>query len=93
MREADPLKTSRHRLQPLLIKPPFSLVLQVAIIEAVHQIIAIEQARGEIPRSARSALASAAQPVQDFIDRLLFALAGLTETESAALEERLAQMM
>ena len=93
MCEADPLKTSRHHLQPLLANPPFSLALQAAILEAVHQIIAIEQARGEISRSARSALASAAQPLQDFIDRLLFALAGLTETEKAALEKRLAQMM
>ena len=92
LRDGNTTAAFQH-LQPLLVNPPFSLALQAAIIEAVHQITAIEQARGEISRSARSALARDAQPFQDFIDRLLFALAGLTETESAALEERLAQMM
>ena len=92
LREGNTTAAFQH-LQPLLVDPPFSLALQAAIIEAVQQITAIEEARGEISRSARSALASAAQPFQDFIDRLLFALAGLTETEAAALEERLALMM
>jgi hypothetical protein len=62
-------------------------------IEAVNQITAIEQARSDIPRAARSSLAQAAQPYQDLIDRLLYALAGLTEAEAAGLEKRLARMM
>jgi hypothetical protein len=33
------------------------------------------------------------QPYQDLIDKLLFAMAGLTEAESAGLEERLARML
>ncbi len=34
-----------------------------------------------------------AQPYQDFIDRLFYRMAGLTEDESAGLEERLARML
>lgn len=80
-------------LQPLLTTPPFSLAVQNVIIEAVNQISVIEQQRGDIPRSARSALAREAQPYQDLIDRLLYALAGLTDTEATGLEARLARMM
>ncbi len=42
---------------------------------------------------ARSALDPAAQPYQDFIDRLLFALAGFTDAEARGLETRLASML
>jgi hypothetical protein len=35
----------------------------------------------------------AAQPLQDFIDRLLYAMASLTEEEVRGLEERLAYML
>ena len=57
------------------------------------RLTAIEAARGEIARTARSALAPAAQPYQDLIDHLLYALAGLTEAETTGLEERLARML
>ena len=36
---------------------------------------------------------AAAQPFQDLIERLLYAMAGLTPDESAGLEARLAQML
>jgi hypothetical protein len=52
-----------------------------------------ETARGEIARSARSHLDPTAQPYQDFIDRLFYAMAGLTDDESRGLEERLARML
>jgi hypothetical protein len=80
-------------LEPGLAAPPFSPAVQDAIIDAVNRIIAIEKARGEIARSARSALAPEAQPLQDFIDRLLYALAGLSPAEVQGVEERLSHML
>jgi len=41
----------------------------------------------------RSALSSAAQPYQELIDRILYALAGLSESDRRGLEERLAKML
>jgi len=80
-------------LAPLLARVPFSLAIRDAVIEAVEIIGGIEAKRGEISRSARSALEPAAQPFQDFIDQLLYKMAGLSESESRALEDRLAQML
>jgi len=47
-------------LQHMLVDAPFSPVVRNVIIEAINRIIAIEASRGEISRSARSALAPAA---------------------------------
>ena len=63
------------------------------IVDLVNRIIAIEAARGEIPRAARSALAPAAQPFQDLIDRLLYAIAGLSNDQIRGLEDRLGRML
>ena len=59
---------------PALAQPPFPLAVQDVLVELVQHIIAIEQARGEIARAERSHLADAAQPLQNLIDRILFAL-------------------
>jgi hypothetical protein len=80
-------------LRPHLETAPFSLVIRGAIVGAVKRIISVEHNRGEISRTARSALAPAAQPCQDLIDRLLYAMAGLTPNEVAGLEARLEQML
>jgi hypothetical protein len=80
-------------LKPLLKIAPFSLVVRDAIVAAAKRIIAVEESRGEISRSDRSALAPAAQPYQDFIDQLFYGMAGLTETEVKGLEERYATML
>jgi hypothetical protein len=80
-------------LEPGLAAPPFSPAARDVIVDAVNRIIAIEKARGEIARSARSALAPEAQPLQDFIDRLLYAMAGLTPAEVQGVEERLSHML
>lgn len=80
-------------LAPGLAHPPFSPAVRETTIEAVRKIIAIESARGDIPRSARSALDPKAQAYQDLIDRLFYAMAGLTEAEANALEERLSRML
>ncbi|MFH1749140.1 MAG: DNA methyltransferase [Planctomycetota bacterium] len=80
-------------LAPALARPPFPLAIQNVLVELVRRIIAIEQARGEIARTQRSHLADAAQPLQDLIDRILYALAGLTPAEITGLEDRLTRML
>jgi hypothetical protein len=80
-------------LEPGLADPPFSLAVRDVIIGAVKQIEGVEISRGDIARVERSALAPAAQPYQDLIDRLFFRTAGLSETESKKLEERLSTML
>jgi len=55
-----------------------------------------EAARGDIARSARSALAPEAQPFQDLIDCILcilYSMAGLTDAEAQGLEKRLEGML
>lgn len=81
------------RLEPLLIKHPFSIVVRDVISEATNKIIALEVERGEIPRAARSSLDVKAQPYQDLIDSLFFAMAGLKEFEALGIEERLLHML
>jgi len=80
-------------LQSSISEPPFSIIAKEAIVGAVRSIAAIEHERGEIARVARSSLDPAAQPYQDFIDGLFFAMAGLSPQESAELEQRLAAML
>ncbi len=80
-------------LQPALKNAPFSPAARTVIIEAANRIIAIEEKRGEISRAARSTLAPPAKPYQDLIDRIFYAMAGLSASEAAGLEERLAQML
>jgi hypothetical protein len=83
-RTADGLE----RLRPLLVQPPFSPAVRAVIMAAVEPILTIEANRGKIARKARSALAPAAQPYQDFLDALFFGMAGLTAEEVAGLKER-----
>ena len=80
-------------IQHLTKDAPFSPALQGVIIEAVNWIVRIETDRGEIARVDRSQLAPAAQPYQDFIDQLFYAMAGLTTEEASDLEDRLTQML
>jgi hypothetical protein len=80
-------------LHPALNVVPFTLAVRTVIIEAANRIIAIEERRGEISRAARSTLAPAAQPYQDLIDRIFYAMAGPSASEAGGLEERLAHML
>jgi hypothetical protein len=80
-------------LRPLLERPPFSPAVQTVIVAAVERIIAIEASRSQIARKDRSALDPDAQPYQDFIDQLLYGLAGLTAAEVRGLEERYERML
>lgn len=81
------------RLRPALASPPFPRGVRDVIVELVRRIERIEQQRGEITRSARSGLDPRAQPLQDLLDRIFYAMAGLTDGEAAALEVRLARML
>ena len=80
-------------LRPHLAEAPFPAAVREVIVDLVRRIERIEKGRGKIARAARSALAPDAQPLQDLIDRLFYAMAGLTDDEAAGLEGRLAGML
>lgn len=80
-------------VSPALQAAPFPADVIDCISAIVKRIMQIESQRGEISRSARSALAPEAQPYQDLIDRILYRMAGLTEDEATGLEERLGEML
>jgi hypothetical protein len=80
-------------IAPALGSPPFPLAARDVLVDLVRRIIAIEQARGEIARTERSALAPAAQPLQDLIDRILYTMAGLNDEDAHHLEESLSRML
>ena len=80
-------------LKPGLAQPPFSLVVRDAIVLLVQRILEAEKARGEIPRVDRSALCPEAQRCQGLLDRIMYAMAGLTDEEAEGLEERLSKML
>ncbi|VTR94138.1 restriction modification enzyme : Possible restriction /modification enzyme OS=Microcystis aeruginosa NIES-44 GN=N44_00644 PE=4 SV=1: Methyltransf_26 [Gemmata massiliana] len=79
-------------LSPLLETAPFSPILQDAVVVAARRIIELESKRGEISRTDRSELGSDAQHFQDFIDALLFGMAGLTAEEVVGLKDRYAEL-
>jgi hypothetical protein len=91
--ERDKLEEALTVLEPLLANPPFSSGVMVAMEHLVEEIMRIEDRRGDIARTERSALAPEAQPYQDLIDRILYRLAGLTDAEAQGLEKRLAGML
>lgn len=87
------LDTASRLITPALRNGAFSEGISDAISCSVAQIIRNEEARGEISRRERAALSTESQPYQDFIDHILFAMAGLTRQESAELTDRLGRMM
>ncbi|MCH8316443.1 MAG: hypothetical protein IIA64_10755 [Planctomycetes bacterium] len=80
-------------LEPGMKELPFSPAVRDFIIELVKRIMQIEKGRGNIARAERSRLDSEAQPYQDLIDRLFYAMAGLTDEEARGLEDRLSRML
>ena len=87
------LEEAFQMLLPALAHAPFTAAVCDVVVELVRLIVDAEHRRGEIARSERSALCAEAQPYQDLIDRLLYAIAGLSEEEATGLEERLAAML
>jgi hypothetical protein len=80
-------------LSAYLSRAPFALAIQEAVIDATRTIIAYECKRRNVQRSERSMLSPEAQPYQDFIDAVVYAMAGLSREEVTALEERLKKML
>jgi len=80
-------------LLPTLNVAPFSMGVVDVIAWAVTKIDEAERERGVVNKRARAALADESQPYQNFIDHILFVMAGFSEPEEAALERRLAEMM
>lgn len=80
-------------LSSALTAPPFDTAVSAALIYATEKIIEIEEARGDVSKRERALLAAGAQPYQVFIDRIVFAMAGLSDMEVIALEKRLAEMV
>jgi hypothetical protein len=80
-------------LRPTLAEAPFPSSVRAAMIAASDRIAEIEAGRRAISRAERSALDPEAQPYQDFIDRLMFALAGLSEDDATALVDRYSRML
>ncbi len=79
-------------LAPVLRTAPFNLVVCSTISKASERIGQIEIERGEIRRVDRSALDPHAQPYQDFLDRIFYAMAGISDAEARGLEARLEHM-
>ena len=80
-------------IESILAGTPFPDTTVAVFSHLVDQITRVEKDRGEIARSDRSALAPEAQPYQDLIDRILFRMAGLTDSEVTSLEQRLESML
>jgi hypothetical protein len=80
-------------LSPALNEPPFPSAVSAALVCAADKVIEIEAARAEVNKRDRAFLAAHAQPYQKFIDRIIFAMAGLSELEAIALEQRLTQIV
>lgn len=80
-------------LEPLLSAAPFPETVVICMMEIVQRIFLIEQQRGAIARSDRSALDEKAQPLQDLLDHMIFRMAGLNEDEAMGLVARLARML
>ncbi|MFW6066028.1 MAG: hypothetical protein ACOC9S_04345, partial [Planctomycetota bacterium] len=73
--------------------PPFSQAVRDTIVALVRRIMQAEQARGDISRAERSRLCPEAQVYQGLIDRIFYAMAGLTQDEVEGLEDRLGRML
>ena len=77
----------------LVALPPFPSTLRECVVVIVNHVIDIERRRGDIIRMDRSALSPIAQPLQDLLDRIIYRMAGLTDSEASALEDRLERML
>jgi hypothetical protein len=80
-------------VEPIVSSPPYSTTVVACITTVVKSMMAIELSRGDIARTERSALAPEAQPLQDLLDRMVYRMAGLTDAEANALEDRLRMML
>jgi len=76
-------------LESAMQAPPFPPIVAAALIEAAKKLVKIESLRPDINRADRSSLGQSAVPYQQFIDTVLFRLAGFFENDAIGVEERL----
>ena len=86
------VEKAKYDASPFLTAPPFDFAVSAALICATEKIIEIEAARSDVNKRERASLAAEAQPCQDFIDRIVFAMAGLSDSEMTGLDKRLTEM-
>jgi hypothetical protein len=79
-------------LSPYLSRAPFALAIREAVIDATRTIFASEIKRRSVKGAERSKLSPENQPYQDFIDAVVYAMAGSSSKEVTALEGRLEKM-
>jgi hypothetical protein len=91
--EAGKLAEAFELLAPALSTAPFSRGVSEVIVAATTCIVDTEWKRGAVSKRNRAFLADEAQPYQDFVDHVLFMMAGINDTEAAGLTQRLATMM
>jgi hypothetical protein len=92
IREND-IDAVRRLLQDLIGEPPFESAITEIIAAVVERIAMCERNRGEITRTARSALAEEAQPWQDVLNEVFYAMAGIDTAERQGLATRLQAML
>ncbi len=80
-------------IAPLCANGPFSPVVRESIELLVRRIREAEGQRGIITRTERARLSEVAQPYQNALDQIVFALAGLDMREFRGIEERLKHML
>jgi hypothetical protein len=83
----------KGHLLGLIGDPPFEFAIPHMVAAMVSRITVSERARGDIPRSARSALDPESQRWQDIVNRALYAMAGLTNAEQQELTASLQAML
>lgn len=90
---AGNLKEAFDLLAPALESAPFSRGVSDVIVAATNQIVEFEWKRGKVSKRERAALAEESAGYQDFIDRVLFTMAGVSDVEAKQIEKRLQTMM
>jgi hypothetical protein len=83
----------KNLLSGLSHDPPFEFAIVHIIAAIVRRIVVNERARGDISRSARSALAPEAQVWQDIINTAFYEMAGLDDQEQRDLRASLSTML
>jgi type I restriction-modification system DNA methylase subunit len=78
--------------QAQILRPPFTLTLRDVLGGLATKACHYESIRGSITRRDRAGLSPNAQVIQDVIDHFLFSMAGFTQNEIAALEERMVSL-
>jgi type I restriction-modification system DNA methylase subunit len=91
--EAGKVDDAFDSIAPALTSSPVSRGVSDVIEAATARIIDIEWKRGKVSKRDRAFLVDEAQKFQRLIDRIIFSIVGLNNSEAAELEQRLEDMM